>query len=106
MIRVYSNKDFGRGDVYDCDKWGFWDRLDECKRYEKFLVAESKDLVLSILFFVSLVLGLLYMIGFDYVGGIITAIPLSIWAGATYYCGGKAMIKRYADNLEREATYE
>lgn len=106
ILRVFSKKDFGRGDVYDFDKWGYWDRVDECRKYEEFLIAEAKDLILSLLFYVSLVLALLYFFGWDYTAGIITAIPLAIWGGLTYYCGGKAMIKRYISNLDKEATYE
>lgn len=106
MLHIFSKKDEDFGDVYDCDKWGHWDRLDECKRYEKRLVAEAKDLALSILFYVSLVLAVMYMFGWDYTSGVFTAVAMAIWAGLTYYCGGKSMIKRYIDHLGNEATYE
>lgn len=106
ILRIFSKKDEDYGDVYDCDKWGHWDRLDECKRYEKRLVAEAKDLAISIIFYVSLVLAVLYMFGWDYTSGIYTTFVMSVWAGLTYYCGGKSMIKRYIDHLGNEATYE
>ena len=80
--------------------------LDECKRYEKRLVAEAKDMALSILFYSSLIMAVLYMFGWDYTSGIFTVAVLSVWAGLTYYCGGKSMIKRYIDHLGNEATYE
>lgn len=106
ILHIYSKKDEDFGDVYDFDKWGHWDRLDECKRYEKRLVAEAKDMTLSILFYVSLVLAGMYMLGWDHTSGIFTAVVVAIGVGIAYYCGGKSMIKRYRDHLGNEATYE
>lgn len=104
MIRIYSKQDVEYGDVYKTDKWGVWDRLDECRRYETVLKREATDLALSVLFFVSLALSVLYMFGYDYTSQIWVSILSSAVFGLMYYFGGMSSINRYKRRIQQEAN--
>ncbi len=104
MIRIYSKQDVEYGDVYETDNWGVWDRLDECKRYETVIRREATDVALTILFFVSLALSVLYLFGYDFTSQIWGAIISSVAFGLIYYCGGLSAILRYKRRIQQEAV--
>lgn len=107
MIEIFSKKDQPYEDgLYKSDKWGVWDKLDECRRYDTQIRNEAKDLFLNTLFFVSVIIACLYLLGLDSLDYVYDAIVITGLCAISYFFGGRSVLERYKKHLDQENRSE